>query len=159
VEITTVDCDAQVNPSRPTTTATNFLVLPGTSSNYAPAIYLGKGKFNWFGSSDTYLDKAHYRAQTSGQHEIYVQSVPTDGTAPTVTIQGTFKVTSDPVTSLDQLIAYVKSPTYLRSLRVLMLAYLDDARRSFKRDHTRAGVVQMQLLLEFVRAVFSCPRR
>jgi len=98
-----------------------------------------------------YLDTASYRATTCGQHQIFVRSVPLDGTAPVATASKTLKVTSDPVSSINDIIAYVNLPGYPPRFRSAMLAYLNAARRSFTNKQTQAGTIQMQVLLNLVQ--------
>jgi hypothetical protein len=101
--------------------------------------------------NSTYVDTASFQPSACGAHEIIVRSVPMDGSAAAVTAKKWFKVTSDPVVSIDDLIRYVRSPSYPRHSRQAMLAYLHEARRSFEKKDTRAGVVQMQVLQEVIR--------
>jgi hypothetical protein len=98
-----------------------------------------------------YLDTASYRATTCGQHHIFVRSVPLDGTAPVATASKTLRVTSDPVSSINDIIAYVNLPGYPPRFRSAILAYLNAARRSFTNKQTQAGTIQMQVLLNLVQ--------
>jgi hypothetical protein len=97
-----------------------------------------------------YLDTASYRATTCGQHKIFVRSVPLDGSAPVATASKTFKVTSDPVSSINDLIAYVNSPGYPPRFRNAMLSYLNAAKRSFTNKQVLAGTIQIQVLVDLV---------
>jgi len=97
-----------------------------------------------------YIDTASYRARTCGRHEIFVRSIPMDGAAPIATARKSFKVTSDPVASIDDLIRYVNSPAYPRRFRNPILAHLNNARRSFTKGHTLVGAIQMQVLFKLV---------
>jgi hypothetical protein len=98
-----------------------------------------------------YIDTASYRATTCGQHQIFVRSVPLDGTAPVATASKTLKVTSDPVSSINGIIAYVNLPGYPPRFRSAILAYLNAAKRSFTNKQTQAATIQMQVLLNLVQ--------
>ena len=98
-----------------------------------------------------YLDTASYRATTCGQHQIFIRAVPLDGSAPVATASKTFKVTSDPVSSINAIIVYVNSPGYPPRFRNAILAYLNAAKRSFTSKQTQSGTIQMQVLLNLVQ--------
>ena len=97
------------------------------------------------------MDNAFYRATTCGQHKIFVRSIPLDGTATVATASQTFKVTSDPVSSINDLIVFVNSPAYPARFRSAMLAYLNNAKRSFMEGQTLGGTIQMHVLLDLVQ--------
>jgi hypothetical protein len=97
-----------------------------------------------------YIDTASFTAKTCGPHLIFVRSIPTDGTAPVATATNTFKVTSDPVTAINQLIIYVNAPDYPPRFRNAILSYLNAAKRSFTNKQTQSGTIQMQVLLNLV---------
>ena len=73
-----------------------------------------------------------------------------DGAASAATATRTFKVTSDPVSSINDLITYASSPKYPPRFRNAMLSYLNAAKRSFINKQTLAGTIQMQVLLNLV---------
>jgi hypothetical protein len=98
-----------------------------------------------------YIDTASFTAKTCGLHRIFVRSIPLDGTAAVSSSNPSFRVTSDPVSSIDDLITYVNSPAYPARFRRAMLAYLNAAKRSFNNHRTLEGTIQVQVLLELVR--------
>jgi hypothetical protein len=98
-----------------------------------------------------YVDRALFRPQTCGEHEIFVRAVPMDGSAATATAKAMFKVTDDPVGSIDSMITFVKSPTYPPRSRAAMLVYLNGAKKAFVANRTEEGAIAIRILLDLVK--------
>jgi hypothetical protein len=97
-----------------------------------------------------YLDTARFVPQTCGEHQIYVKAIPTDGSAMTAMTRASFKVTDDPVASLDSMLAYVKAPAFPPLFRKVLVVYLEAARRSFVNQRPRDGAIQVKVLLDLL---------
>jgi hypothetical protein len=105
-----------------------------------------------------YVDRALFRPQTCGEHEIFVRAVPMDGSAATATAKAMFKVTDDPVGSIDSMITFVKSPAYPPRSRAAILRYLNVAKQTFMAKRTLEGIVEMKILLKLVQdGAFGLP--
>lgn len=98
-----------------------------------------------------YMDTASYTPKTCGPHTIVVESIPLDGSASKATARKKIDVTSDPVIAIDALIRYVESPGYPPRFRNAMLSQVKVARRSFTKEQTLAGTIQMDVLLRLVQ--------
>jgi hypothetical protein len=99
----------------------------------------------------TYLDAVPFTPTTCGQHQIFVHSLAMDGSASVSSATVTFKVTDDPVASINELIYYINQPSYPPRYRSSMLTYLNIAKQSFMNKQTQAGMIQMQVLLNLVQ--------
>jgi hypothetical protein len=98
-----------------------------------------------------YIDTVNFRSETCGPHTILVRSVPMDGSAAATTSIATFRVTDDPIASIDDLIEYINRPSYPPRFRHAILSYLNAAKRSFTKKQIQAGTIQMQTLLNLVQ--------
>ena len=99
-----------------------------------------------------YVDTASYLPKTCGQHEIFVQAIPLDGTVRPATASTTFKVTRDPVLFIDELITYVRKPAFPPFFRDSLVDYLNFVKRQFDKGETKAGTLQRQVLLDLVQS-------
>ena len=106
----------------------------------------------------TYVDGPFFQPKTCGQHQIFARAIPVDGAAPVVTSETSFKVTVDPVSSINSIITFVKSSAYPPRSRAAMLAYLDGTKKAFTANRIEEGTILTRTLLGLVKlGVFFLP--
>jgi len=105
----------------------------------------------------SYVDTANYRPLTCGNHQIFVQSIPLDGSASPATGTGSLDVTIDPVESVNEMIQYVQDLPHDRSSHGI-IGLLEKARHEFEEGNTKAGRESIQRLLDYLAHDHDCNR-
>lgn len=98
-----------------------------------------------------YADTAYYQPRTCGRHEIFVRTIPLDGSAKPATAKTRVDVTINPVVSVNKLNSYVRGLSLPDWLLDELQGQLAIARRAFKRGDTEDGREELKRFGEEVR--------
>jgi len=104
-----------------------------------------------------YVDTANYRPSTCGNHKIFIQSIPLDGSAKPSTGVGSLDVTINPVGSVDEMIKYVQALPRDNATGDI-LWHLKNARREFEAGNIKSGRGWIQCLLDYLEHDHHCDK-
>jgi hypothetical protein len=102
-------------------------------------------------AEQTYLDPGSYVPTTCGKRQLFVRSIPLDGSSPTVTASTNVNVTINGAESVEETINYIQGMTIDQPLKTSLLGILNSAETSFLSSQIDQGRNYIEQFLQMVQ--------